>query len=102
MVIKPFYAYLNDCCHFHFAAHPNPLFYICAHDRMDNQEYAVESIVEPWGYSQHFGDPKILLHMDVSSLFKVEDDSDEKKIKVEDKIFMATAQQKRFSNRYRF
>ena len=70
---------------------PTLFFTYVLDDRMYNQEYAVESIVEPWGYSQHFGDPNILLHMDVSSLFKVEDDSDEKKIKVEDKIFMAIA-----------
>lgn len=70
---------------------PTLFFTYVLDDRMDNQEYAVDSIVEPWGYSQHFGDPNILLHMDVSSLFKVEDDSDEKKIKVEDKIFMAIA-----------
>ncbi|WP_308498294.1 cell envelope integrity protein CreD [uncultured Anaerobiospirillum sp.] len=70
---------------------PTLFFTYVLDDRMDNQEYAVDSIVEPWGYSQHFGDPNILLHMDVSSLFKVEDDSDEKKIKVEDKIIMAIA-----------
>ncbi|WP_317383433.1 cell envelope integrity protein CreD [Anaerobiospirillum succiniciproducens] len=70
---------------------PTLFFTYVLDDRMDNQEYAVDSIVEPWGYSQHFGDPNILLHMDVSSLFKGEDDSDEKKIKVEDKIFMAIA-----------
>ncbi|WP_027940127.1 cell envelope integrity protein CreD [Anaerobiospirillum succiniciproducens] len=70
---------------------PTLFFTYVLDDRMDNQEYAVDSIVEPWGYSQHFGDPNILLHMDVSSLFKVEDDSDEKKIKVDDKIFMAIA-----------
>ena len=70
---------------------PTLFFTYVLDDRMDNQEYAVDSIVEPWGYSQHFGDPNILLHMDVSSLFKVEDDSEEKKIKVEDKIFMAIA-----------
>ena len=70
---------------------PTLFFTYVLDDRMGNQEYAVDSIVEPWGYSQHFGDPNILLHMDVSSLFKVEDDSDEKKIKVEDKIFMAIA-----------
>lgn len=70
---------------------PTLFFTYVLDDRMDNQEYAVDSIVEPWGYSQHFGDPNILLHMDVSSLFKIEDDSDEKKIKVEDKIFMAIA-----------
>lgn len=72
---------------------PTLFFTYVLDDRMDNQEYAVDSIVEPWGYSQHFGDPNILLHMDVSSLFKVkgEDDSDEKKIKVEEKIFMAIA-----------
>ncbi|MCI6862634.1 cell envelope integrity protein CreD [Anaerobiospirillum succiniciproducens] len=70
---------------------PTLFFTYVLDDRMDNQEYAVDSIVEPWGYSQHFGDPNILLHMDVSSVFKVEDDSDEKKIKVEDKIFMAIA-----------
>ena len=70
---------------------PTLFFTYVLDDRMDNQEYAVDSIVEPWGYSQHFGDPNILLHMDVSSLFKVEDESDEKKIKVEDKIFMAIA-----------
>lgn len=70
---------------------PTLFFTYVLDDRMDNQEYAVDSIVEPWGYSQHFGDPNILLHMDVSSLFKGEDDSDEKKFKVEDKIFMAIA-----------
>ena len=70
---------------------PTLFFTYVLDDRMDNQEYAVDSIVEPWGYSQHFGDPNILLHMDVSSVFKGEDDSDEKKIKVEDKIFMAIA-----------
>ncbi|MGN8852446.1 cell envelope integrity protein CreD [Anaerobiospirillum succiniciproducens] len=70
---------------------PTLFFTYVLDDRMDNQEYAVDSIVDPWGYSQHFGDPNILLHMDVSSVFKVEDDSDEKKIKVEDKIFMAIA-----------
>ena len=70
---------------------PTLFFTYVLDDRMDNQEYAVDSIVEPWGYSQHFGDPNILLHMDVSSLFKGEDESDEKKIKVEDKIFMAIA-----------
>ena len=70
---------------------PTLFFTYVLDDRMDNQEYAVDSIVEPWGYSQHFGDPNILLHMDVSSVFKGEDESDEKKIKVEDKIFMAIA-----------